>query len=177
MSPYPPRDTVFINPHFKPPGATPSLFTRFKTALALQSPEISDQSGNKNIFAPPKPFSGFDLNKHPTNQQLQSQIFKLPLEIRTFIYEQVIKTWAPGDGYHIVEASDLRYFAGYGLSFMPCDAPSARTNSQQGSGISHFHSWHIHDVPGIKWRDPCNAPSTYGWATSRLALLLSCRRM
>lgn len=179
MSRFPP-ETPFINPCFRQMGARRNMFARLKTALTLQSLGVPNRSEDEQISASPKPFSGFDLNKHPINQQLQCKIFKLSLEIRLLIYEQLIKAWAPGDGYHIVDACEVRYMSkdDKGLTFVPCDCPSTATiNHQLGSERSDFHSWNLHDIRRLEWRETCKSPATYGWATNRLAILLSCRRM
>lgn len=72
--------------------------------------------------------------KQKTNDQLKSNLFKLPYEIRITIYQIVIDAWGWGDRIHIIKSSQLEPLPGVwyrqsfdhdgdGLICIPCRAP------------------------------------------------------
>jgi hypothetical protein len=181
----------YINPDLHQTGAKPRFRKRLKDALIGSRTLLShDTLPVQRARKCPNFSSWFDLNKRPTHKQLQTSLFKLPLEIRLLIYQQVFDAWTQGSvaGYHVVGASGLGALnmchKNTGLAIIPCDCPSSGTVKEEpAAGLvnksfgdydfsysSDFHWWAHHKAD--------HAPPFYDYrASGRIGIFLICRRM
>jgi hypothetical protein len=117
--------------------------------------------------------------KQKTGDQLKSNLFKLPYEIRIAIYQMVIDAWGWGDRIHIIKSHQLEpcpreWFQqsfdldGDGLIYVPCKAlPDDGDPAKMG--LDRVYKWpdsHMH----CRNRDSRRVKSD-------LNMFLSCRRL
>lgn len=187
---YPP----YIHPHFQQMGAKRQA--GYGLARTLRA---NHQEQQKRKAKCPNTSPWFDLNQRPVDQQMQANLFRLPLEIRRQIYGEMIRAWGPGDGFHIIQAQQLihicpNYIGDVRLTFVLCECPSKGTAvgralpSNLNSNIIHnpskFHSWRYHDVKSVivtnGWcgnNTSVISPLVHGLPKNRVSVFLSCRRM
>lgn len=117
--------------------------------------------------------------KQKTNDQLGSNLFKLPHEIRITIYQMVIDAWGWGDRIHIIKSRHLEPFSGRShrqsfdhdgevLIYVPCKAPPEDGDPAK-MGLDPIQNWPDRHMQ-CRNRDSRRMKSD-------LNMFLSCRRM
>jgi hypothetical protein len=117
--------------------------------------------------------------KQKTNDQLKSNLFKLPYEIRIMIYQIVIDAWGWGDRIHIIKSNLLEPLprewyrqsfdhGGDGLICVPCRAPPEDGDPAK-MGLDPYDKWPDGHVQCKDWDSRR--------VKSDLNMFLLCRRM
>jgi hypothetical protein len=132
----------------------------------------------------------------PENNQLQSKIFSLPLELRILIYRYTIQDFGWASSIHIVTRSQLTRASptpwtstegdlpdGNKLTLVPCAAHMGDPFQISGSHYGHWPRGHLACERVASWKTvmPIDGPTRpkdfTSLSPSPMGLLLSCQRM